>query len=458
MWSRFQNLARAGTPALSLCVVLVHSAENASAKTKQDARVVIVGGGSGGVGVAAMLCNEGFKHVTVVEPNDTHYYQPLWTLVAAGMKTAEGSARPMKDVITKKANWVKKSAVKMDPDNNSVVLSDGSKLTYDYLIVAAGLKLNYDAVPGMQEAIDDENSGVVSTYTYKYAEKTWKEMQNFNGGRAIFTMPNTVLKCPGAPQKIMWLFEENMRDWGRRDKTSVEFWVPGPAMFGVPKYSEKLTDLANERNIDRHFKSSLISVDGKGKMATFKNADTGAITSEKYDFLHVIPAQTAPDFIRDSKLANEAGFVDVDQKTLQSVKYPNVFGIGDCTSTPNSKTAAAITKQAPILVHNLERVVDGQKPDAWYNGYASCPLVVGKKQTILAEFGYGGKIMETFNPETGVFPYYMIGQEGFGRPYFFTWMKADMFPYVYWNLWTKGEWFGASGPFKPNLRTKPKGE
>lgn len=259
------------------------------------------------------------------------------------------------------------------------------------------------------------------------------------------------MKCPGAPQKIMWLFEEHLRDVKQRDGVSVEFWVPGGAMFGVKRYSDMLTILQQERGIQPHFKTELVAIDGKQKIASFKNLETGVVTNESFDLLHVAPFMAPPNCVKTSKLAAPSGFVEVDQHTLQSTKYKNVFALGDCTTTPNSKTAAAITSQAPILVHNLLRVDAGQEPNAKYNGYASCPLVISKDEVILAEFGYGGKIMETFSRETGKFPYNLIGQEGRLHRKFFYWMKESMFPYVYWNFWTRGRWFGNSGPFKPDV-------
>jgi eukaryotic sulfide quinone oxidoreductase len=226
-------------------------------------------------------------------------------------------------------------------------------------------------------------------------------------------------------------------------------------MLGIKRYSDMLTVLQQERGIVPHFKNELVAIDSKHKMASFKNLDTGAVAKEKYDLLHVVPFMSPPACVKSSKLAAPTGFVEVDQATLQSTKYKNVFALGDCTTTPNSKTAAAITTQAPILVYNM-RVDAGDEPNAKYNGYASCPLIVGKNEVILAEFGYGGKIMETFSKETGKFPYSLIGQnENRMQGKFFYWMKETVFPYVYWNLWPRGRWFGNSGPFKPDV-TKEK--
>lgn len=420
-------------------------------------RIVIIGGGTGGIGVSAMLGNNGFTNVSCIEPNDKHYYQPIWSMVGAGVADNSVSVRNMKDVFPSNAKWIKNAVSNINADKNIITLADSTIMEYDYLVVAAGLETDWSALPGLEEAINDKESSVVSIYDYNYAEKTWKAIRDFKKGRALFTMPTTTVKCPGAPQKIMWQFEERMRECHTRGDVDVEWWVPGATMFGIKKYADMLSVLQKERNILAHFKHQLMSIDGPNKVAVFKNMVSGEQTSEKFDLLHVIPPMGPPAVVKSSQLAAASGFVEVNESTLQSIKYPNVFALGDCTTTPNSKTAAAITKQAPILVHNLQQVMSGKPPNAKYNGYASCPLIVGKNHVILAEFGYGGKIMETFNPETGKFPYTLIGTEGPFSKVFFYWMKKDMFPFVYWNLWTKGMWFGNSGPFKPNfLEEDPK--
>jgi eukaryotic sulfide quinone oxidoreductase len=254
----------------------------------------------------------------------------------------------------------------------------------------------------------------------------------------------------------MWLLEEKMRDKHFRDKVSIEFWIPGEAMFGVPKYSKMLTDLADERGIIRNFKKQLISVNSDHKSAVFFDPITNENLTVSFDILHIVPPMYPPSCLQGSSLTNSAGYVEVDKFTLQSTKYPNVFALGDCISAPNGKTAAAITSQAPIVVHNLEKFIKGEPMNAKYDGYTSCPLVISKSEVLLAEFGYDGKIMETFSPETGQFPYSLVGQEGKTQRKMFYWMKEQMFPAVYWNLWTQGHWFGNSGPFKPDLASKGK--
>ena len=440
-----------GAAATTINVVF---AEEKKVQKLANQKIVVIGGGSAGIGVSAMLLNEGATNVTIIEPASVHYYQPLWTLCGTGIKNNRDSARPMEEVIPKKSKWLKKGAKGVDPENNIVTLSDGTTVTYDYLIVAPGIKTNWTAVPGLVDALHDEKAGVVSIYDFDYSDKAYQAIQNFSGGRAIFTVPATPVKCPGAVQKIMWLFEEYIseaKDKTLRSKSSVELWSAGEVIFGVKKYADMLEKEKTARNVITNFKMNLVSVDGSKKIATFKNSKDGTLTEVAYDLMHVSPPMGAVDFLKGSSIANEAGFVLVDSYTMQSQKYHNIFALGDCASTANSKTVAAVTSQAPVVVHNLQQLIKNEPLNGVYNGYASCPLVVGKDRVILAEFGYGGKIMETFDSNTGKFPYSLVGQEGAGRMALWAFFKKEFFPFVYWNLWTKGHWFGNSGPFKPDV-------
>lgn len=433
----------------------VHSDVGKKIGLKQQ-KIVIVGGGSAGIGVAAQLANEGATDITIVEPSDVHYYQPLWTLVGGGILPVTDSVRPTSSVIPKNSKWIQQSAKGFDPANNSISLADGSQLNYDYLVVASGMQCDWKSIPGLNEALVDEKSSVVSIYNYKYADKTWNVIKQYSGGRAIFTVPTTPVKCPGAVQKIMWLFEEYVRDQGIRAKASVEFWIPGEAMFGVKKYAELLEIQRVQRDVKVNFKKNLIAVDGVKKIATFKSLVDGSVSEESFELLHVTPPMSGCDVYKSSSLANENGYILVDQYSLQSTKFPNVFALGDCTNTPNSKTVAAVTSQAPVLVHNLSQHSKGEELNGVYTGYASCPLVIGKDKVILAEFGYGGKLMETFDSKTGRFPLSLIGQDGPMHEKMWSVFKKTLFPLAYWNLWTKGHWFGTYGPFKPDVTKNQK--
>jgi len=443
---------------------------SSSTDDDKDKRIVIVGGGTGGIGVAAMIRNEGLsRDITVVEPSRVHYYQPLWTLVGGGVKDHRQSRKPTEDVIPKGTKWIPQGAKKFVPDDNVVVLDDGTSVEYDYLVVAAGLKSDFGAIPGMKEGLEQSpTSGVVSIYSYDYSPKVWSTFNHIVATRLnkgmksefVFTMPNTTLKCAGAPQKIMWLLEDILRSRGFRGNgtddaalADVKFVVPGASMFAVPYYAKKIDKMRTDKNVEAKFQHVLVSIDVPAKVATFLDKSTGRKVKQSYDLLHVCPNMVPHDFLKHSPLADEAGWVDVDKNTLQSKKYPNVFALGDCTNTPNSKTAAAITSQAPVLVHNLQRHARGEPIDGAYVGYASCPLIIGVKKLIMLEFGYGGKLMETFSPETGKFPWKYVGTDGAVQNRFMYFLKEQVFPYVYWKLWVKGRWYGTETLWKPKVPT-----
>ena len=400
--------------------------------------VVVVGGGSAGIAtVASLLKRRYWLNIAVIEPKDNHYYQPGWTMVGGGIFTPEETVRPEESVIPKGVTWIKDTVTTFNPDSNSVNLKSGETVSYKTMVVAPGLKLNLDAVEGLEDALG--KNGVTSNYILETAPYTWKLVQNFTGGKAIFTQPPVPFKCAGAPQKAMYLSCDEWSKMGVLDKSDVEFCNAGPALFGVADYIPPLMEYVEKYDAKLSFGCNLVAVDGARKVATFAVTDADGNSSrveKEFDILHVCPPQCALDFIANSPLAAENGFLAVDINTLQSTKYPNVFGAGDTIATLNAKTAAAARKQAVVVAENLLAALDGEELVSQYEGYGSCPLTVSKSKIILAEFGYGGKIMRTF-------PNWVNNTFKATRR---AWMlKADILPYVYWNYMLKGkELFAAS--------------
>jgi len=361
----------------------------------QHQQVLIVGGGTAGITVAARLRRRN-KHVTlaVVEPSIKHYYQPLWTLVGAGVFPKEQSERAESAFIPPDTAWIQESVAEFRPESNSVVLSSGRVVRYDQLVVALGIQIDWSKIAGLQESIGHD--GVCSNYSYRSVDYTWECIRDFRGGTALFTMPNTAVKCGGAPQKIMYLADDHFRKTGVREKSNVVFATAQGALFAVEKYRKTLESVAARKQIDTRFKHNLVEIRGTAKEAVFENLDTTERVVVGYDMLHVTPPMSAPDVIKRSPLADAAGWVAVDKYTLQHPRFSNVFGIGDCSGLPTSKTGAAIRKQAPVVVENLLAARDGKPLPANYDGYTSCPVVTGYGRLVLAEFDYEGKPRETF--------------------------------------------------------------
>ncbi|MBW1876364.1 MAG: NAD(P)/FAD-dependent oxidoreductase [Deltaproteobacteria bacterium] len=377
--------------------------------------VLIVGGGTAGITVAAQLLNqEVAPKVTIVEPSTTHDYQPIWTLVGGGVFPREVSRRPMADVMPRGATWIRDRIVSFEPEKNEVQTESGKTLAYNELVVGAGIQLNWDAVKGLPEAIG--KGGVCSNYGYDKVPYTWETIQAFQGGNAVFTYPATPIKCAGAPQKIMYLAEETFRRRGIREQANVIYASATAGIFGVPKYAEALNKVVADRNIQTQFAKNLVEIRPQSREAVFKDVNNGEELVLKYDMMHVTPPQGAPNFIKQSALADEAGWVGVDKHTLQHTKFPNVFALGDCSSLPCSKTGAAVRKQAPVLVQNVIAFRAEKPLSARYEGYASCPLVTGYGKVILAEFGYDGVIMETFPFDQAKERYSMYALKAYGLP------------------------------------------
>lgn len=394
--------------------------------------VLVIGGGNAGLSTAALLLlKKPNLKVGIIEPSAKHYYQPAWTLVGAGIYDIENTVRDEKDFIPKGATWIQEYAETFQPEDNAVTTRDQKTYTYDYLVVCPGIQINWDAIKGLPETIG--KNGVSSNYSFKHAPYTFECIKNLKGGRMIFHSPNSPIKCGGAPQKIMYLAADYIRKHHLQDKTKIEFWSGGTKIFGVPKYAKTLNQLLDRYHIATHFFQELTEIDGPGKRAKFVslNKDNkGEETWVDFDFIHVTPPQGPPDFIKNSPLANEAGWVDVDKGTLQHNRFPNVYSLGDASSLPTSKTGAAIRKQTPTLVTNLLAQMEHKAPSRFYTGYTSCPIVTGYGKLMLAEFDYNNEPMETFPFDQSKERWSMF------------FLKKQILPRMYWNAILKGRMQG----------------
>lgn len=389
--------------------------------------VVIIGGGTAGITVAAQLLQrDNPPQVTILDPARKHFYQPLWTLVGGGVFPKEESAKEEGDVIPPGAEWIPEAVDAISPDDNLVTTQSGQSISYDYLVVAAGLQVNWNKIPGLVDSVGKPGTGVCSNYSYETVASTWDNIRNFKGGTAVFTQPGTAVKCGGAPQKIMYLAEDHFRKTGIRDRCKVQFYHAKPVIFDVNRYANTLSRIIKERGMETYFQHELIELYPEKKQAVFANGQTGEKVTTHFDMIHVTPPMGAPDFLKNSPLGNQEGWVDVDKHTLQHTKFPNVFGLGDCSSLPTSKTGAAIRKQAPVVVENLCALRQGASLTGNYDGYTACPIVTGYGKLVLAEFGYDKVPQESFPVDQSQERYSMYA------------FKAYALPRLYWHAMLKG--------------------
>jgi sulfide:quinone oxidoreductase len=396
--------------------------------------VVIVGAGAAGISVAASLkSRKPGLEIAIIDPADIHYYQPGWTMVGGGIFEAPSTAKTMGSLMPAGVHWIKSAVAAFEPADNAVVLDACRVVKYRRLIVCPGLKLDWHKVEGLVDTLGQ--NGVTSNYRYDLAPYTWELVKGMKKGRAVFTQPPMPIKCAGAPQKALYLSGDHWHRAGVLKDIDIQFMNAGGVLFGVKDYVPALQGYMNRYGAELNFFHNLVAVDGPAKKAWFevKKPDEEAQTVEvAFDMLHVVPPQTAPDFIRVSPLADAAGWVDVDQATLRHKTYENIWSLGDVMNAPNAKTAAAARMQAPIVAENVADDIEGRSPTAIYNGYGSCPLTVEKGKIVLAEFGYGGALLPSF-------PKWVIDGT---KPSRAAWLlKEQILPPFYWKAMLRGkEW------------------
>ena len=364
-----------------------------SPMAEETVNIVIVGAGVAGLAVANRLRKQlPNATLTILDRRQSHYYQPGYTLLATGVwnntdKVTDSNA----DLIASGINWIQENTREFVPDNNYLITESGQKISYDYLVVATGLRLGYEKIEGL--AIEDLGTeGIGSVYhSPEVALKTWQQIDAFRqkGGRAIMTLADTDMKCAGAPLKMTFMLHDRLLQSGTRHNSDIQFFSPTQTVFSVPVVNDNILSrwASFDPPITPNFDQHLTAIDKSAKVAYFTDVE-GNKTKQDYDFIHVVPPMFAVDSVSNSPLANNEGWLDVDKYTLQHKRYENIFGVGDINGTPKGKTAATIKLSAPIVANNLIEVVKGKAPSQRFDGYTSCPLLIKEGEAMLVEFDY----------------------------------------------------------------------
>jgi sulfide:quinone oxidoreductase len=390
--------------------------------------VVIIGGGNAGISLAARLQRYGVKDVAVIEPKDHHLYQPLFSHIAGGRAQAQEAIRSQESVTPQGVTWIHDAAAGIDAAANTVTLASGSTVAYGQLVVCPGLQYDWDAVPGLAEAVRSPSGA--SHYEFDLAPKAWTLLSRMTSGTAVFTMPAGPIKCGGAAQKPMYLACDYWREQGLLDRIRVVMVQPYPTVFGVPEVDRELDRKIAEYGIELRTNSELVGVDAAGQTATIRDLAAGTVEDLHYDVLNAVPPQSAPDWLKATDLpaaGDTGGFVEVDRQTLRHLRYPNVWSLGDAAGTTNSKSGGALRKQTKVVAKNLVAARKGKRLPAKYNGYSVCPFTVSRDTVVFAEFDDRYRPMPTL-------PRVPTWNESK-----FSWVvDRDLFPKIYWNLILKG--------------------
>ncbi|CAG9323659.1 unnamed protein product [Blepharisma stoltei] len=412
-------------------------------------KLVVAGGGTASVNIVSQIIRAGKlkpNEIAVIDPSPKHYYQPAWSMIGGGVlgnnnevkSKLKNYVRDTRSLFHPDINFYSKSVTKFMPDLNKIQIEGNEEISYENLVVALGLVMDYDRLPGLKDALEDENSKVGTIYDLNYAMKTNRLISEFQGGKAFFTEPTQPIKCGGAPQKIMYLADGIWRDKNVRDKTNINFFLPMYSIFTSPYYAKLLIKIAEDKNVLVHYGHLLTKLNWKNNEAIF--AHNKQEIKLNYDFIHVTPFQSTPKALKNSPVSDKDGLVDVDKGTLRHVKYENVWGIGDCSNLPTSKTASAAIDQAFVLVNNLIKTIEKQGLNAKYTGYTSCPLFVSHGKGILAEFKYEGIPDHTYTKlmdKPNRFAYFL---------------NKFVMPKAYFWLMPKGRWYGRRLIFPPKFK------
>lgn len=394
----------AGLGALPLAAALAQTSTPARAQSvKTAARIVIAGGGAAGLTAASLLAArlQGAT-VTVVDPRKEHYYQPGFTLVAAGIKPEHYPVSSTAEYIPKGVQWVADTVAEIDPEGKKIVTGSGKTIAYDFLILATGLELNYGGIEGMDTARIGQN-GLGSIYHGPHAAMaTWKTMSAFadKGGVGLFGRPLGEMKCAGAPLKYTFITDDHLRRRGHRGKAELMYMAQNTSLFGVPIVAEKVRMLFEDRGVKVKHEHVLQAIDLDKRIATYKTP-SGTV-EQGYDFINVVPPMRAPEVVRNSPLPwtegpfAADGWAEADRDTLRHKRYPNVFAVGDIAGVPKGKTAASVKWQVPVAVSHLVGDITGQASKEVYNGYTSCPMITRLGRAMLVEFDYNNNLITSF--------------------------------------------------------------
>ena len=401
------------------------------------AKILIIGGGLAGISTAARLTNSlSNPDITLVEPNNKSVsYQPGNTFIGAGIYAKKDVEYNISDFLPKGVTLIKAKAIGFDPENNKVSLSNGETLSYDFLVIAAGLVLDFKQIKGLEElgemytAQDSEkivnffkDTGASTIYNTDAAVVTWENMQKViedakNGKKvnAIFSHPNGAIKCGGAPKKIMYLMNSRLNEVSAEARANVDmtFYADSGKMFGIKEYEEAIVKQFAARDMKYKLSHNLKEVNIKDKVATFDHfwQEKGEYDSDleeysmitkhttvevPYDFMHITPPMIAAPEIGNSDIGSGKGWVPVNKETLQHVKYANIFSLGDIAAIPLGKTGGSVRKQYKVLVDNLISTMEGKELKSKYDGYTVCPIITDIGKVMLAEFNWTMKPTPSF--------------------------------------------------------------
>jgi sulfide:quinone oxidoreductase len=354
--------------------------------------VVIVGGGNAGISLAAKLRRMGCRDVAVVEPKQVHHYRPLLSYVAGGMATLDDLTRPQARCIPSGCTWYGDHVVGIDPDRSVVHLAAGQELHYTDVAVCPGSQVDWDAVTGSAEAIG--TAAAATSYLPEEAVKTWTLLSSLTAGRAVFVISERHVPCGPVGLKPLFMAADRWRRSGVLDDIDIELLVEGSALVNHAEADRELRAAADTFGVRVRTRATVEAVVAVSRSLRVRTPEgTEELT---YDALYLAPPHRAPAWVGASDLSTPAadGFAAVDPHTLQQVRHPRVWALGDVATVDTLPSGGALRKQVPVVAHNIAAHRAGRGLRR-YDGYSVAPVTTDRRTLLLAEFDRDGQPQPT---------------------------------------------------------------
>jgi len=390
-------------------------------------RLLVLGAGTAGTMVVNRLrrrLDAAEWQIAVVDQSDRHFYQPGFLFVPFGVYSPDEVVKPRQRFIPGGVDLVYGEVDRVVPDANEVLLADGRRLPYDYLVIASGVQPRPDQTPGMLDGGQWRGS-IFDFYTYDGAVALAKALRRFEGGRLVVHIVDMPIKCPVAPLEFTFLADAYFRSRGMRDRVELVYATPLPGAFTKPIASRRLGSMLDERKISLETDFMVERIDGK----TLVSYDEREID---FDLLVTVPLNMGAEFVARSGLGNELNLVPVDRHTLLSKAYPNMFALGDASDIPASKAGSVAHFSVEIFTDNFVQHVRGEPMTGRFDGHANCFVESGDGKGLLIDFNYDTEPLPGRYPIPGVGPFSLLEETTVNH-----WGKLA-FRWMYWNLLLPG--------------------
>ncbi len=391
-------------------------------------KLVILGAGTAGTMMLNKLngtLDKSEWQITIVDQFETHYYQPGFLFIPFGIYNRKDVIKPKRDFFPPGTNVIITEIEKIEPKENRVLLKNNQVISYDYLIIATGAKIDPEETEGMRDSLWRKR--IFDFYTIEGACALADFFKHWEGGKLVISITEMPIKCPVAPLEFAFLADWYFTERGIRDKIEIHFVTPLDGAFTKPRASAILGDFLQKKNIKLTSEFNIARVDNEQKKIV--SWDEIEIP---FDVLVTIPTNKGDDLIERSGIGDELNFIPTDKHTLLAEGYENIFVIGDATNLPSSKAGSVAHFQADILFENLLSVIEGRKPHAKFDGHANCFIESGFGKGILIDFNYETEPLPGKFPLPGVGPFSLLEETKMNH------YGKIMFRWMYWNFLLKG--------------------